>query len=192
MRQITKLNAVAKAARKLLNTHDLAMKVECKLQLRDALDALETTTKVNQKLIYVEGEGSSRSPLVIVGEAPGATEEAQGRPFVGQSGELLRTTMIELGFDLETLYYITNVVKVRPEDNRTPTREELASWKPLLMEELKEAKLIMAVGRTAERVLKKDPRMRFVLHPAYVLRNRKMESKWKGQLKEVLDELRAL
>ena len=78
----------------------------------------------------VFGVGNERSPLVFVGEGPGADEDAQGIPFVGRAGQLL-TQMIEgtakkEGIDLKREdIYICNVVKCRPPDNRTPEPDEM-------------------------------------------------------------------
>ncbi|MFB6294566.1 MAG: uracil-DNA glycosylase, partial [Candidatus Nanohaloarchaea archaeon] len=73
--------------------------------------------------------------VVLVGEAPGADEVEQGEPFVGRAGQVLDDVLAEIGVDRGDLY-ITNVVKVRPPDNRDPTTEEIAAWRPVLEQEL--------------------------------------------------------
>lgn len=100
------------------------------------------------KLVY--GFGPVPADIMIVGEAPGADEEAQGKPFVGKSGQLLTNALQDAGINRETCY-ITNVVKFRPEGNRTPNKEEvLAGW-PLLVDELQDVqpKYILTLGAIA-------------------------------------------
>lgn len=102
----------------------------------------------------VNGVGHRNPPIAILGEAPGADEESQGHPFVGRSGQLINKIMQELDID-RTSCYITNVVKFRPEGNRTPTREEIVEWTPLLYEELKliNPTLIISLGAVAFKAL---------------------------------------
>jgi DNA polymerase len=100
----------------------------------------------------VPGEGSIDSPVVFIGEAPGAEEDRQGRPFVGASGRLLETGLNGAGWKREAVY-ITNVVKCRPPDNRRPTAREVAEHRPLLEQELEliQPLLIVPLGLTAVR-----------------------------------------
>ncbi|MEM4848236.1 MAG: type-4 uracil-DNA glycosylase [Ignisphaera sp.] len=74
----------------------------------------------------VPGEGAKISKTMFIGEAPGATEDEMGRPFVGAAGKLLTLTLESLGVKREDVY-ITNVVKCRPPQNREPTEEEIES-----------------------------------------------------------------
>src|ERR1044072_2732154 len=67
----------------------------------------------------VPGEGDPNAAIMIVGEAPGASEDEQGRPFVGRSGKLLDELLAAAGLEREQVY-ITNVVKARPPGNRDP------------------------------------------------------------------------
>jgi uracil-DNA glycosylase family 4 len=77
----------------------------------------------------VRGHGPLDSPLVVVGEAPGAEEDAQGMPFVGPSGQLLRELFSRAGLPWE-LCYVTNVLPWRPPGNRTPYPfEVIASYR---------------------------------------------------------------
>ncbi len=71
----------------------------------------------------VPGEGLAKARVMIVGEAPGRTEDLQGRPFVGRSGKLLDQILVQAGFDRRTIF-ITSVVKCRPPQNRIPRRIE--------------------------------------------------------------------
>ena len=73
---------------------------------------------------FVSGEGNPRSPLMFVGEGPGADEDRMGRPFVGRAGQLLNKMLEAAEIPREEIY-ITNIVKCRPPGNRTPTMEEM-------------------------------------------------------------------
>ena len=79
----------------------------------------------------VPGEGSATAPVVIVGEAPGANEDAQGRPFVGRAGRILDDLLGLAGLAREDVF-ITNVVKARPPGNRDPRADEVAHHLPFL------------------------------------------------------------
>jgi DNA polymerase len=110
------------------------------------------------KIVF--GVGNDRSPLVFVGEGPGADEDAQGIPFVGRAGQLL-TQMIEgtakkEGIELRREdIYICNVVKCRPPENRTPEADEMEICGQFLYRQLSAIapKAICALGGTAARAL---------------------------------------
>ncbi|MCX8184469.1 MAG: uracil-DNA glycosylase [Sulfolobales archaeon] len=72
----------------------------------------------------VPGEGNLYSDIVLLGEAPGRSEDEEGRPFVGAAGKLLDKVIDEVGFKREQLF-ITNVVKCRPPNNREPRLDEI-------------------------------------------------------------------
>jgi len=98
----------------------------------------------------VFGSGDQQADWMIVGEAPGSEEEQQGKPFMGQSGQLL-TAMVE-AMDLKReLVYITNVLKCRPPENRDPDADEMMACHSFLRRqiELLQPKIILAVGRVA-------------------------------------------
>lgn len=103
-------------------------------------------------IVLVPGEGSSRPNVFVVGEAPGASENTARRPFVGASGQVLRSLIKDAAMLQLTDYFITNVVKYRPPGNRTPTPEEVAASLPYLRREysaLGGPAVIVAVGGTA-------------------------------------------
>jgi DNA polymerase len=99
----------------------------------------------------VFGVGSEAGPWLFVGEGPGADEDEQGEPFVGQAGKLLDSMLAALGLQRGREVYIANVVKCRPPGNRTPTLEEAAACAPFLDRqiELIAPKIIVALGKTA-------------------------------------------
>ena len=98
----------------------------------------------------VPGEGDPNAAIMIVGEAPGASEDKQGRPFVGRAGKLLDELLAEAGLERDQVY-ITNVVKARPPGNRDPRADEVAHHMPWLETQLAliQPKLVVPLGRHA-------------------------------------------
>ena len=91
------------------------------------------------------------APLLLIGEAPGAEEDASGLPFVGRSGQLLDQLLRQAGFDPGHDTYICNAIKCRPPANRRPTPAELAACRPWLAQQLTlvQPELVVLVGATA-------------------------------------------
>jgi uracil-DNA glycosylase len=109
----------------------------------------------------VRGQGPPYAPIMLVGEAPGATEVARGKPFVGKSGQLLDQLLKERGI-YRHMCYTTNVIAYRPPDNRTPYAFEIAASRERLMSEIDVVRpgLIITLGAVARRALTsrdKDP-----------------------------------
>jgi len=98
----------------------------------------------------VPGDGNPQARLVLVGEGPGANEDAQGKPFVGQAGNLLNGILEAIEVPRESVY-ITNIVKCRPPQNRKPLPDEIAACIPYLHRQLEiiQPKVILALGSTA-------------------------------------------
>ncbi|MDA8278184.1 MAG: uracil-DNA glycosylase [Actinomycetota bacterium] len=136
----------------------------------------------------VFSSGGPNSSLVVVGEAPGASEDKDGVPFIGRSGQLLtRLISEEIGLD-RTRYYITNVVKCRPPENRRPSAGEISACSYLLAGQLEvvDKKVVLAVGEVAARSLTglkssvgsmrgqihtvDEAKIVVTYHPAYALR----------------------
>ncbi len=101
----------------------------------------------------VLGEGNPDADIVFIGEAPGAEEDKQGRPFVGRAGQFLNEMLSLVGLKREDVY-ITNVVKYRPPDNRDPLPEEKEAFLPYLFKQLAiiKPKLVVTLGRHAMNV----------------------------------------
>jgi len=99
----------------------------------------------------VVGRGNPAARLLLVGEAPGAEEEACGQPFVGRSGRLLEAMLAAAGLNCERDLYIANVIKCRPPGNRKPSRAEIEACRPWLEEQiaLVRPQLVLLVGATA-------------------------------------------
>lgn len=133
----------------------------------------------------VWGEGPVPCKGMIIGEAPGAQEEREGRPFVGPSGKLLNEALAAGGLAREEVY-ITNAFKLRPENNRNPTEDELADHLHHLALEFDNVrpKYVLSLGKVSsewllnrpvaimkERGTWVNPNHLVTFHPAYVLRN---------------------
>lgn len=157
--------------------------------LRDEALACRRCGLCATRTTVVFGEGARRPRLVVVGEAPGADEDASGRPFVGKAGQLLTRMLLAIGLSREDVY-ICNVLKCRPPGNRAPAPEEVASCRPFLGEQLRllSPELVLLLGNHATRaVLGTDRgitslRGRLMpspegyptlptFHPSYLLRN---------------------
>jgi uracil-DNA glycosylase len=103
----------------------------------------------------VPGEGPAEAAILLIGEAPGAVEDREGRPFVGRSGRFLDGLLAEAGLTREEVY-ITSAVKCRPPGNRTPKADELAICKAAWLDrqiELIRPGVIVLLGRTAVKQL---------------------------------------
>ena len=119
--------------------------------LREAVAACTRCGLCKARKQAVFGVGSESGPWLFVGEGPGADEDEQGEPFVGQAGKLLDSMLAALGLKRGRDVYIANVVKCRPPGNRTPTLEEAAACASFLDRqiELIAPKIIVALGKTA-------------------------------------------
>lgn len=101
----------------------------------------------------VPGDGAMRPRIILIGEAPGASEDLAGVPFVGRSGKLLDELLGVARLSREEVW-ITNVVKYRPPNNRTPDHDEVAASLPYLRREVAEVagaecSMLVGLGRTA-------------------------------------------
>jgi uracil-DNA glycosylase len=109
---------------------------------------------VDEAIQAVPGEGNPDAALVIVGEAPGASEDASGRPFVGRSGDLLNDILAAIQLRREDVF-ICNVVKHRPPKNRNPTPDEILACRPFLHRQLEllRPQVILTLGAFAAQTL---------------------------------------
>lgn len=101
---------------------------------------------------FVPAVGPENAEVMLVGEAPGANEVEEGEPFVGRAGEKMNKVLRDIGVDRSELY-ITNLVKIRPPDNRDPKKEEIEAWAPLLEEEIEnvDPDIILTLGNFSSR-----------------------------------------
>ena len=119
--------------------------------LKEAVRGCAACGLCKQRKQAVFGVGNESAPWLFVGEGPGADEDEQGEPFVGQAGKLLDSMLGAIGIARGREAYIANVVKCRPPGNRTPSAEEAAACAPFLDRqiELIQPRLIVALGKTA-------------------------------------------
>jgi uracil-DNA glycosylase family 4 len=171
------------------------------LERRQALDAIAAEVRVCTKCrlhetrtLAVPGEGDPETEVVFVGEGPGRDEDAQGRPFVGESGRLLTRLIGSLGWGRDEVY-ITNVVKCRPPGNRDPQPDEIAACAGYLQRQLDvlDPALIVTLGRfslgsfrpgdrigavhgTTRPAASREDALAFAMyHPAYAVRDKNNE-----------------
>ena len=104
--------------------------------------------KSAQNIVF--GDGNINSNIMLVGEGPGANEDAVGKPFVGRAGKLLDKMLAAIKLD-RTKVYISNVVNYRPPNNRKPTEEEIERYLPYLKThiEIINPKILLLLGSTA-------------------------------------------
>ena len=141
---------------------------------------------------FVFGVGNPKAKIIVVGEAPGAEEDLQGKPFVGRAGKLLTDILKAINFTRDEVF-ICNILKCRPPENRNPLPEEIFHCEPYLFKQLEliKPKFILAVGSFAAQTLlkKKEPlgklrgkfydfeyeggkaKLLVTFHPAALLRN---------------------
>jgi len=142
-----------------------------------------------QNIVF--GDGNINSKIMIVGEGPGANEDAEGKPFVGRAGKLLDKMLEAIQLN-RTKVYITNVVNYRPPENRKPANEEIERYLPYLKShiEIINPKILILLGSTAlntiignEKVISKargiwtkkeigsaNPWVIATFHPAFLMR----------------------
>jgi len=156
----------------------------------------------------VPGEGSGSAKIMFIGEAPGRSEDEQGRPFVGAAGKLLTEALQEAGLSREDVF-ITNVVKCRPPNNRVPAEEERSACRPYLERQIKliNPKIICILGRTAYesllegssitsnrgKLVRHGNRFYFLtVHPAAVIYNPGLKSLFKKDIINLVNELKKI
>jgi len=154
----------------------------------------------------VNTHGNPKARLMFVGEAPGADEDAQGKPFVGRAGQLLTKIIEAIGLKREEVL-IGNVNRCRPPANRQPTLEEAAICRPFLFREIAAVQpdVIVVMGNTALRNLLevregitrvrgqfqdfRGIKVMPTFHPAYLLRDPSKKRETWEDLKKVRDYL---
>jgi len=158
-------------------------------QLSNHCQQCQRCELANHRTQVVISRGTPKADVMIIGEAPGQSEDEQGLPFVGKSGQLLDKILASVELSLEEDVYISNIVKCRPPNNRTPTTAEITTCKSYLWEQiaLVDPKIILLTGSTALKGLtghkKGITKIRgqwlnwqgrwamAIFHPAYLLRN---------------------
>jgi DNA polymerase len=170
-------------------------------ELKQAVASCTACALAGGRKNTVFGVGDEAADWMIIGEAPGAEEDARGEPFVGQAGRLLDSMLAALDMKREVNIYIANVLKCRPPGNRNPEALEVAQCSPHLLRQvaLIQPKLIILMGRfAAQTLLGTDASIASMrgrlhqyqgtpaivtYHPAYLLRNLPDKSKaWQDLL----------
>jgi DNA polymerase len=136
------------------NARDAARNAASLEDLRAALGRFDGISLRKTATNLVFADGNPEAEIMLVGEAPGADEDRQGKPFVGVSGQLLDRMMAAIGLD-RTTFYITNVCFWRPPGNRKPTEAELAAQQPFVLRhiELVRPKVLVLVGGSSAQIL---------------------------------------
>lgn len=118
--------------------------------LADTVSACQRCELHRGRQNTVFGTGDEHARCMIIGEAPGADEDARGEPFVGRAGKLLNAMLRAIGMSRESVY-IANIIKCRPPKNRDPKAEEMVACAPYLRRQIAMVKprVIVAVGRVA-------------------------------------------
>ena len=154
--------------------------------------------KTRNNIVFSDGNPST-AKIVLIGEAPGETEDETGKPFVGRAGQLLNDFLAQAGISREEDVYVINTVKCRPPQNRVPSDEEKASCRKFLEAQIDiiNPRAIVLCGATALKsfvnldkkqtiskvrgqwlsitVDGKEYRAITIFHPSYLLRNHSME-----------------
>ena len=160
-------------------------KLKKKIKLIKNCDLKKNATNI------VFGDGNINSKIMIIGEGPGAQEDAEGKPFVGRAGKLLDKMLASIQLNRKKVY-ISNVVNYRPPENRTPSEIEIERYLPYLKShiEIISPKILILLGKTAlnalignEAVISKargkwiekeigtaKPRVIASYHPAFLMR----------------------
>ena len=119
-------------------------------KLKNKIQNIKDCKLKNNATNLVFGDGNANSKIMIIGEGPGANEDAEGKPFVGRAGKLLNKMLDAIQLD-RTKVYISNVVNYRPPENRRPTDEEIERYLPYLKNhiEIINPKILLLLGSTA-------------------------------------------
>jgi DNA polymerase len=181
---------------------------EMSRSLKELKEQIEHCTKCplhKTRTNFVFGTGNPKADIVVIGEAPGAEEDATGEPFVGQAGRMLTKILESIELSRDEVF-ICNIIKSRPPGNRRPTAEEVEACEPYLWKQLEliKPKFILALGLTAVNTLfKKTFKMGDIrgqlmdyhgvqvlatYHPAALLRN----PEWKRPVWEDVQLLKKL
>jgi len=125
-------------------------KLEKLNKLKKKIHFIKNCDLKNNATNLVFGDGNINSKIMIIGEGPGANEDAEGKPFVGRAGKLLDKMLAAIKLD-RTKVYISNVVNYRPPSNRKPTEVEIERYLPYLKShiEIIDPKILLLLGSTA-------------------------------------------
>jgi len=131
-------------------TYNRKTKLQKLEKLKVSIQNIKNCVLKKNSTNLVFGDGNINSKIMIIGEGPGANEDAEGLPFVGRAGKLLDKMLLAIQLD-RTKVYISNVVNYRPPQNRKPTEEEIHRYLPYLKKhiEIINPKILLLLGSTA-------------------------------------------
>ena len=182
-------------------------------KLKKKIKLIKNCDLKNSATNLVFSDGNISSKIMIIGEGPGANEDAVGKPFIGRAGKLLDKMLASIKLD-RTKVYITNVVNYRPPENRRPTETEVQRYLPYLIShiEIIKPKILLLLGSTSLNTLigddeviskargkwiQKDignvkPWIIISFHPAFIMRQPE-QKKWSWiDLKMIRDKSKIL
>ena len=132
-----------------------------------SIDKAETLDRLKKSILNIKNcslkdsatnivfsDGNAKAKIMLIGEAPGATEDQEGLPFVGRAGALLDKMLASINLDRKKVY-ISNIINYRPPDNRRPTDEEIKRYLPFISKhiEIINPKILVLLGSTAMNAL---------------------------------------
>jgi len=188
-------------------------KIEKLEKLKQNIRSIKNCNLKKSATNIVFGDGNTNAKIMIIGEGPGAQEDAEGIPFVGRAGKLLDKMLNSINLNREKVY-ISNVVNYRPPENRRPTEEEISRYLPYLKThiEIINPKILILLGSTAlntiignEEVISRargkwiqkeigkiKPWIIASFHPAFLMRQPEQKKMAWIDLKMVRDKIKSL
>jgi uracil-DNA glycosylase family 4 len=175
-------------ARRPVSTQVTPPGLETLAQLRESVGNCQLCKLCSTRTQIVFGEGSESAQLMLIGDAPGESEDQSGRPFVGPAGQLLDKMIEAIGLTREQVYF-ANVTKCRPPADRNPDFDEIESCRAFLIRQIRalNPSMILTLGDVATQTLLKselsfsqlrgellnfeDARLIPTHHPSYLLKN---------------------
>ena len=123
-------------------------------KLKKSILEIKNCSLKNKAINMVFSDGNPKSKIMLIGEAPGATEDKEGLPFVGRAGALLDKMLSAIDLDRKKVY-ISNIINYRPPDNRRPTDEEIKRYLPFITKhiEIINPSILVLLGSTAMNAL---------------------------------------
>ena len=177
-----------------VSCNDFSTKKQTLLELKNVCEQCKACELSKTRTSVVFSDGSPDAKIMLIGEAPGADEDASGTPFVGRAGQLLNTFLEEAGISRKEDLYICNTIKCRPPQNRVPSNEEKLACQSYLFGQISivKPKIILLCGATAANSfiqedfkisqirgkwlnIFEDIDVMAIFHPSYLLRNHSLD-----------------
>ena len=206
LQQKNAVSSESKSLRNVKSAEEAANTAKTLFELREAFISFEGCALKNTAMNFVYGDGNAEADVMLIGEAPGADEDREGKPFVGLSGQLFDKMIHSIGLPRSEVY-VTNVLPWRPPGNRQPTPGEIGACLPFVKRhiELVRPQILVLVGGISAKTLlsRTEGIMRLrgrwfnyqadyssdgipalpVLHPAFLLHSAGQKAKaWKDMV----------